>query len=341
MRKALQSIAMASCFGFAISGSLSVDGARAAAPATLCDEYLSSKDDPGALHQEVAPNTIAKRMRLILPACKAALADYPEDGRVHALLARLYTIRGETPVAFQHAQTSADLGYPYGAYLVAIFYARDPMMKDHAESVRWMMKSAELGLPLAMEQVAKAYVVGQGVAKDPQTALNWFVKAARAGLKKAFLSLGYMYEEGLSGQRNLKYALIYYTEAKELGVNGSGARIEALESKATKAKQSGGLWDWESPFSPGGDLFRYDLYARDAFEDRVKVTRACGLAKSNSSRYESELDALAGGSAEHKSKIQTFCNLVLNDPYWSESAPAKERTPEGWDWYERRFEPPT
>lgn len=299
MRRFVQTIVAACLCGYASLGVLQISEAEAAAPKTLCDRYLSSRDDAGALDREVSPQGIIKRMELILPACKAALEKYPRDGRINALMARLYGTRNELALSFHHAKTSAELGYPYGAYLMGLIYARGLGVKqDTAESVRWMKTSAKRGSPKAMEQVAKAYIFGQGVKKDPKIAFGWFTKAARAGLNQAFLSLGYMYQEGTAVEGNFKYALIYYSEAKRRRVRGAESQIEALKKKAEKA----GYYGADRLFDQSGGFGRYEVFTHDA--DKKMKERANFLLRFN-----------------------------------MKAMPKHELTPEGWDWYERRFDP--
>jgi len=270
MRSILQSVAATLFCVHAFWGVFHIGVAEAAAPKTLCDRYLSGGDDHNALERPVSPQGIKKRMEVIIPACTAALKKYPRDGRIHALMARLYGVRNEMALSFHHAKISAELGYPYGAYLMGIFYVKGAGVKrDFPESVRWWKKSAELGSPFAMDRAAKAYIHGQGINKDPKAALKWFAKAAGAGLKRSFLSLGYMYATGVSGKPHFRYAMIYYTQAKALRVRGTKEQIEALKKEAGKSGRYGN----NSPFNSLGDLWHYDWYWRGANADKAIVQK--------------------------------------------------------------------
>ncbi len=338
MRKVFQTIAAACFCGTAICAGLHIGDAEAAAPKTVCDRYLSGGEDAQAFFREVEPEAIIKRMEIIMPACKDALKKYPRDGRVHALMARLHAARNEAALSFHHAKTSAELGYPYGALLMGLVYVHGAGVKrDFPESVRWWKKSAELGSPFAMDRVAKAYIHGQGVDKDPDAALGWFAKAARAGLKRAFLSLGYIHATGMTGKPHFRYALIYYTEARMLGVKGAEAQIKSLKKEARKA----GRHEKSSPFNELGDLWQYEWFWRGADKNRETVQKRELYMKSNPPTVIYGLAAAASGRDDGKTR-----KILKKRKELIEAArkrgnvkliPKRELTPEGWDWYERRF----
>jgi TPR repeat protein len=69
--------------------------------------------------------------------------------------------------------------------------------KDEAEGFNWIMKAAKAGHPLAMNNVASAYFLGQGIAKDETEAMRWYRRAAEAGNPLAMHALGVASLDGL------------------------------------------------------------------------------------------------------------------------------------------------
>lgn len=77
--------------------------------------------------------------------------------------------------------------------------------------------AADLGLPVAMFHVGRAYDRGRGVARDMKQAALWYQQAADAGHVGAMASLGTLYEFGEGVKRDLVLALWNYREAAEAG----------------------------------------------------------------------------------------------------------------------------
>ena len=61
----------------------------------------------------------------------------------------------------------------------------------------WYEKAANLGEPLAMNNIGHLYQMGQGVPRDYAQAMKWYRQAANAGLPQAMTNIGYLYSKGL------------------------------------------------------------------------------------------------------------------------------------------------
>lgn len=86
-----------------------------------------------------------------------------------------------------------------------------------AEAAELYRRAADLGLPAAMYQTARAYDHGRGVAKNAAEALAWYRKAAELNHPGALAALGTMYEFGEGVESDLVAALSHYRAAADQG----------------------------------------------------------------------------------------------------------------------------
>ena len=109
-------------------------------------------------------------------------------------------------------------------------------------------QAAELGLPAAMNQLARLYDKGRGTPKDLPKAARWYRRAAEGGHSGAMAALGTMYEFGEGVPKSLVAALRYYRLAAAQGdaramtslaylyAQGKGAAHDAVKARAWYAK---------------------------------------------------------------------------------------------------------
>jgi TPR repeat protein len=64
------------------------------------------------------------------------------------------------------------------------------LREDRAEAVRWYLRAAEAGYPLAQKLLGLCYCHGKGVAKDPMMGRKWLVLAAKQRDRDALFFLG-------------------------------------------------------------------------------------------------------------------------------------------------------
>ncbi|GKT21080.1 tetratricopeptide repeat protein [Acidovorax sp. SUPP3334] len=68
--------------------------------------------------------------------------------------------------------------------------------KDHAESMQWLTKAANLGSGLAAVRLGAIYELGLDEPRQMSLAENWFLRAARQGYPAGLYSLGALYARG-------------------------------------------------------------------------------------------------------------------------------------------------
>jgi len=68
--------------------------------------------------------------------------------------------------------------------------------KDHAESMQWLTKAANLGSGLAAVRLGAIYEQGLDEPRQMSLAENWFLRAARQGYPAGLYSLGALYARG-------------------------------------------------------------------------------------------------------------------------------------------------
>lgn len=215
------------------------------APNHACDRLAADPMD----NNKVGPGVEWKLLdpKLAVPACEAAVRDYPDVARFKFQYARVLTKAGEYEKAaklfrelaehhYAPAQTNlggmygkgmgvsrdeaealrwtraaAEQGYAPAQYnLGTMYWMGGGVPRDDTEAVRWYRKAAEQGYPYAQTRLGEAYRLGRGVPKDDTEAVRWYRKAAEQGDGVAQASLGGMYEEGRGVPRDDTEALRWY-----------------------------------------------------------------------------------------------------------------------------------
>jgi len=225
------------------------------APVAACDRLAASPSDserpPGIAGLEFEDIDAGPAVA----ACRAALAEQPDNSRLAFELARAIGKAGgasgeaialmRKAAAAGHAGAMTSLGFAYekgrGAapdFALAMNWYRkgaeagnsaamhrlglayengEGMPVDQAEALRWFRKSADAGGALGMAAVGKAYANGIGVAKNPAEAVRWFRKAAEAGGTVGMERLGAAYLRGFGIARDPVEAVRWFRKAAEAG----------------------------------------------------------------------------------------------------------------------------
>jgi TPR repeat protein len=64
------------------------------------------------------------------------------------------------------------------SYLVGdCYYEGKGVIQDYKEAVKWLLRSAEMGNPVAQIDLGRCYFNGQGIKKDKVEAYAWFILA--------------------------------------------------------------------------------------------------------------------------------------------------------------------
>lgn len=113
---------------------------------------------------------------------------------------------------------AAELGLPAAMYQLARAYDHGKgVEKNIAEAVAWYRKAAEHDHPGALAALGTFYEFGEGVERDLAAALRSYRTAADAGDAHAMTSLGFLYAAGKGVSRDAALARRWYSTAAERG----------------------------------------------------------------------------------------------------------------------------
>lgn len=180
----------------AIVAHASIEQARAQeAPITNCDMYAAGDTDPQHKVKGVPYDQIDST--LAVPACEAAVRQYPNSSRLIFQLGRAYSKGNNLSLALAQFRKAASQGYPAAQYNLAVMYERAmAVKKDDAQALAWYRKAAEQGYANAQFNLGNMYAKGQGVLQNYVEAMKWFRLAAYQGDAGAQNNLGSMYAKG-------------------------------------------------------------------------------------------------------------------------------------------------
>ncbi|MCA8906652.1 MAG: sel1 repeat family protein [Rhodospirillaceae bacterium] len=153
-----------------------------------------------------------------LPACRAALAEHPDDPLVLATLGRALLRVGDYAESVEHIRRAADMGNPFGQSLLGyVHFTGWGVPQDPELGVRYYRMAADQGYSYAQVALGWALHGGRGIAQDDQEALRWFRRAAAQGDRSGLARLGQMYDRGWGVPVDLTEAVRLYTLAAHLG----------------------------------------------------------------------------------------------------------------------------
>ena len=131
------------------------------------------------------------------------------------------------------AYNALGLCYGYGTGL--------GVAKDYKKEFELQLKAAELGLPIAMKNVAHKYRNGEGVEKDENKYLEWIRRSAECGNAGAQCSIGIDYWVGEIVEKNLQQAQKWFEKAISSGdynaMSCLGGMYENEDIKDSDGKQ--------------------------------------------------------------------------------------------------------
>ena len=131
------------------------------------------------------------------------------------------------------AYNSLGLCYGYGAGL--------GVAKDYKKEYELQLKAAELGLPIAMKNVACKYLAGEGVEKNEKKYLEWIKRSAECGNADAQCSIGSDYYTGTVVEKDMQQAQKWYEKAISggnlLAMSCLGIMYENEDIKDSDGKQ--------------------------------------------------------------------------------------------------------
>ncbi len=78
--------------------------------------------------------------------------------------------------------------------------------RDEAEAADWFRRAADLGDPVAQNQMGYLYVWGIGVERNAAQAIRWFARAAGSGMQQAKLNMAVLFMRGIGVARDPQFA---------------------------------------------------------------------------------------------------------------------------------------
>lgn len=95
------------------------------------------------------------------------------------------------------------------------------VVKNGEESMKWLIKAAEMGSCVAQICLGGEYFKGEKVQRDPSNGVKWWRKAAEQGNEGIQALIGLMYENGLNVDKDLAEAAKWYRSAAAQGNTSS------------------------------------------------------------------------------------------------------------------------
>ncbi len=101
--------------------------------------------------------------------------------------------------------------------LAKAYHLGEGVAKDEGEAVRWLEKAANQGDAAAQINLGNAYEFGTGVPKNYAAAVRWFTKAADQGAAEGQRGLALQYHLGQGVPKDDAEAMRWYTKAADQG----------------------------------------------------------------------------------------------------------------------------
>lgn len=125
--------------------------------------------------------------------------------------------------ALQKLLPLAKKGNTDAEMLVSLIYLSQ---KNNTEAVKWIVKAAKQGDPVAQRSLGEAYKMGNaGLEKNSETAAMWLTRAANQNEAEAQYMLASLYISGDGVDKNFKQSMFWL---KKSAGNGYQPAIEQL-----------------------------------------------------------------------------------------------------------------
>jgi uncharacterized protein len=201
------------------------------APDTDCDTIFDSMRRSGGGSAHFNMNKLA------IPACEAAVRQYPDSARLVYQLAHAYHTDAKYDAAMvQYGKAvelnrrAADQGNASAQYNLGVAYENgEGVPADHAQAVAWFREAAEQGDARAQVVLGSKYYYGQDVAQDYTEAVVWYRKAAEQDNADAQYNLGVTYQNGHGVARDFSQAIDWYRRAAGHGQIEAQRNLERLK----------------------------------------------------------------------------------------------------------------
>lgn len=120
--------------------------------------------------------------------------------------------------------------------LAVAYLTGDGVKKDTKEAAKLFEKAVKLGDDYAMVNLANCYSIGNGVKFSEKEAFKLYEKAAEKGNIEGLRNAAECLINGKGTKQNLEAALSYFSKAAQLGDTKSQQRVEELSGKLSGMK---------------------------------------------------------------------------------------------------------
>ena len=225
---------------------LTPSGVAPTAPAPVPQKSVPAatpKPTPSVNVAKAPPPAPAQQQAIVRPAPLDRLTASANAGNARAQLIVALKYLDSVPAndgeAIKWLVRAAEAGEPVAQYRLGTLYERGRgVALDTAKAARWYQAAANQGSRKAMHNLAVAFTEGAGVKKDFAEASRWFLKAAALGLKDSQFNLAVLYERGLGVPQNLVDAYKWYAIAAAQGDQESKSRITAIASQLNNEERA-------------------------------------------------------------------------------------------------------
>ena len=185
-------------------------------PATECDRLAASAADPNRVSDGVEFDDID--VGRATPACQRVVESFPRVPRLIFQLARVLDKAGQYDGALRAYREAADLGHPVAMNnLGHLFEQGNGVEQDYAKAREWYAKAVAEGNPAAMGNLGRLYDSGEGGTQDYAKARELYEQAARDNDPTAMFHLGFLYAHGQGTTQDYVKASEWYEKAVTLG----------------------------------------------------------------------------------------------------------------------------
>ncbi|MEM7042228.1 MAG: caspase-1, p20, partial [Pseudomonadota bacterium] len=233
-----------------------------------CDMLAGMPEDTRRVTAGTREFILRMRAEQAIEVCELAVADYPDNGRFAAELARAYRLAGRYDQSITEHLRAIELGHDRamvvlglmhwagqgiekdlerarlffeeawergesaaGTALAAMYRKGSSVEQSYDEALRWYQDAASRGNDWAMYNLGEMHETGKGVEADIEEAVRWYTRAARSGELTAQYRLAKIYEKGIGVASNLAEAERWYRTVAGQGVPNAMTRLGVMSER--------------------------------------------------------------------------------------------------------------
>lgn len=183
-----------------------------------CDMLAGMPEDTKRITAGTREFILKMRAEQAIEVCELAVADFPENGRFAAELARAYRLAGHYDQSIIEHLRAIELGHDRAMVVLGLMHWAAQGVEQDLERARLFFEEAwDRGESAAGTALAAMYREGAGVEQDYGAALRWYQDAASRGNDWAMYNLGEMHETGKGVKANIEEAVRWYTRSARSG----------------------------------------------------------------------------------------------------------------------------